>query len=809
MRELQIFILDLAGNQLGELELTDSNDFALKLTKSIASINDLGRRNTSFSLDFEAPQTKNNNRLLAGLRFASHTKEVLGKKPCAIMVDGNQVDRGFLYAFASDTEGQYKLNFKGLNNDWVEKLRDVELNQLNWRGEDGNRSIDATESFTGVRFDELNAQNSENFDLIYPYINRNNGSDADSFRPQLHLRSIVISMFEKIGYTIQSNFLESEWVKGGAGVTYEDNFANQYTHLGLSIDPAFQLTLEDQEILPKSIEYTTTGITGSDPNLWDNSTMMCNISNDPNTPNLRTLFRFPNVINNLILDDNTRFNVPTSEYTVPISGFYSLKFTFEHDWAYYSETANNLKFLFWDKDQADPFSVNPPSFKWYVVKNNISDTVIDGEIIHQTIPYNTPNNISAPNSSIQNSIPSKSSYSFTQGDKISVFLELIDVASGFFEDGSPNPLNAPSLPYWKLRIANGSNLQIAPISQIQLGDVFRINSHIPKGIKCLSLLQDFKTLFNLYFDADPNRRVVTIETRDEFYLDSSVDITKKIDYTNSPNLNYLTDYKNEFVFKYADDSNDKYLEQWNAIHDREYGKYTYLMGNNERFEKGQSTLSTSLISASIQGELNTGNIITSLVKEEYLDADNLGKPVNRKYNTRIFQLVRGQQFDTGGNARRTSSPLNVTVAIMEDYGNTPTLNDRKLTFVGERGLVWDYYRKTLANIEDTAILSVNLNLSLYDFASWDLRKVYFISEPAELSGYYITDSIKNFNVTKEALTPVTLVKFKDFTPVTVQGGGGNVNEITDNIPEPEPILCTVNGAIVNCLDNDLQIMFKI
>jgi len=123
--------------------------------------------------------------------------------------------------------------------------------------------------------------------------------------------------------------------------------------------------------------------------------------------------------------------------------------------------------------------------------------------------------------------------------------------------------------------------------------------------------------------------------------------------------------------------------------------------------------------------------------------------------------------------------------------------------------VWDYYRKTLANIEDTAILSVNLNLSLYDFASWNLRKVYFISEPSELSGYYITDSIKNFNVTKEGLTPVTLVKFKDFTPVTVQGGGGNVNEITDNIPEPEPILCTVNGAIVNCLDNDLQIMFKI
>ena len=69
MRDLQIFILDLQGNQLGELDLTDSDDFALKLTKSLASINDLGRRNTSFSLDFDAPQTKNNNKLLAGYRI--------------------------------------------------------------------------------------------------------------------------------------------------------------------------------------------------------------------------------------------------------------------------------------------------------------------------------------------------------------------------------------------------------------------------------------------------------------------------------------------------------------------------------------------------------------------------------------------------------------------------------------------------------------------------------------------------------------------------------------------------------------------
>ena len=50
MRDLQLYILDLDGNQLGELDLTDSDDFALKLTKSLSTIQDIGRRNTSFKV---------------------------------------------------------------------------------------------------------------------------------------------------------------------------------------------------------------------------------------------------------------------------------------------------------------------------------------------------------------------------------------------------------------------------------------------------------------------------------------------------------------------------------------------------------------------------------------------------------------------------------------------------------------------------------------------------------------------------------------------------------------------------------------
>lgn len=800
MRELQILILDLAGNQLGELDLTDSDDFALKLTKSIASINDLGRRNTSFSLDFDAPQTKNNNKLLNGLRFATTSKEILGQKPCSIIVDGNQVDRGFLYPFQSEFDGMYKLVFKGLNNDWVEQLRDVELNELNWIDYSTQiKSVDATELYTGARIGALSTQNSTTADLIYPYLNRNNDSAAIRFRPQLHLRSIVLAMFEKIGYTVSSNFLDSDWIKAGtAGVPYVnpngDAYGNPYTHFGLSVDPAFQMTRQQNDLLAQTVEYSVTTVTGSDPNTWADATMIGNVGIDPTSPNVRSFFRFPNMISNTILDNFGRFDPVKSEYTVGVGGIFNVDFSFKHEDALYLNY--NSAWQIWNFSGFQQ-PQRAPSFTWYIVKNNTSDTAIDGQILYTGLTT------SGFHPSINNTID----HVFATGDKISVFLQLNNDSTGFLP---ANPELNGDLKFWRTRILNGSTLRVVPKADVQLGDVFRINSHIPDGIKCITLLQDFKTMFNLYFDVDVNRKTVFIEPRDDFFTGATEDITDIVDLSNPPTLNYLTSYKNEIVFQYNEDSKDKYLDQWNKINDKTYAQLKYLLGNNERFEKGQSTLSTALISPTIQGPLNvTTNIFTSVVKEEYLDADNVPKPVNKNYAPRVFQLISGRQYDTANVPRRTTSPLVVLAAAMEDYGNTPTFEDRKLTFNAFNGLVWQFYRKTLANIEDTAVLTVKMNLTLTKFNEWDLKKTYYISEPAEIAGYYITDSIKNFNVTKEGLTTVTLVKFSDFTPVTIPGGVGNVNVITQNTPQPTPILCTVNGAIVDCLDNNLNQMFKL
>ena len=802
MREIKLLISEVNGTQLGELDLEDFEDFGLKLTKAISSITDIQVRSTSYSLDFKVPKTKNNNKLLNGLRFINHEKSVLSKKICVIIAEGNQVDNGFLYAYESTFEDSYKLVFKGGNNTWVELIKGLDLNQLHWRDyATGTRGIDATERFDSPRISILNASNSTVGDLIYPYMDRNNSGAVVDFRPMIHYRSFFLALADAIGYTFDSDFLESDWIKGN--VAFTDAFSNAYTHLGLGIDPAFYFTRDQNDLIAILAQYKTTGLT---PALyspwslvtWNNDHVLGNLGN-VSVVNYRTTSRFPNLLNTSIEDNSSLFTVADSTYTVPVGGVYEIDFDFVYEWAFYDTQSTVQGWRKWDSGGFSPFLLRPPNFKWVVVKNNTQDYVIDGTIIWQG---------SAP---VQANIQTiQNQFTFGTGDKINVFLELVNDATGF---GGSVPwtnygyLNG-SLDFWKIRIFNDSKITFKAKPSVQLGDDFRINSHIPSGIKALDLLQDCKILNNLYFDVDLFRKTIKLEPRDDFYTTERVDITDKIDLKTSPVINYLTNYKNKITFGFASDSNDKYLEQWNKIYDKTYGEYEHEFANAERFENGESIIRTNILCPTIQA-VNAGTSwVNSVIKQEWLDADNLGKGVNDKYRPRIFQIVRGEQYDTANVVRNTTFTGARTFAIMEEFGNLPTFEDRKLTFVGERGLVWDYYSKTLSNIQDTAVVTLKAKISLYDFINWDFRKRYYINSPEEIKGEYITESIENFDVNKEVPTTLKLSRYKDFPDATVTGGGGNVNINTQNPAQPpQPLMVIVNGAIVPVLDNNYNELY--
>ena len=97
MREIQLILLDSSDNYLGTLDLEKFSDFPLSLNKGIGNINDIAKRESVYSLDFEIPKTANNLRLLFGANYVNasgNSLKCLKKNKCRIIVDGNQIETG-------------------------------------------------------------------------------------------------------------------------------------------------------------------------------------------------------------------------------------------------------------------------------------------------------------------------------------------------------------------------------------------------------------------------------------------------------------------------------------------------------------------------------------------------------------------------------------------------------------------------------------------------------------------------------------------------------------------------------------------
>ena len=99
MNEVIIRILDSSNNVLGDLDLKDFNDFPLVITKGIVNLDNLKTRKGTYTKTFKVPNTKNNSALLSNVDNINTRKDInnsLDRKPCAIIVNGNEIEKGFV-----------------------------------------------------------------------------------------------------------------------------------------------------------------------------------------------------------------------------------------------------------------------------------------------------------------------------------------------------------------------------------------------------------------------------------------------------------------------------------------------------------------------------------------------------------------------------------------------------------------------------------------------------------------------------------------------------------------------------------------
>jgi hypothetical protein len=329
----------------------------------------------------------------------------------------------------------------------------------------------------------------------------------------------------------------------------------------------------------------------------------------------------------------------------------------------------------------------------------------------------------------------------------------------------------------------------ASIECIPTGDILEnynlgnIASILDDRYNSLEYIKGCIHAFNLLIDTDPNAKVVRIKTRDDFYDSqaNAVDWTSKIDMKKQYVVDYLDDYKQELVFRLKNDSADGYLNEVNKLSDIESGEYTHVL--SDRFESGETNMENPLFAdtAYMADSLIVNTLLNPTAKgvwmarmwKEY--ASNSKPPtVSYDFRPRLLYYDYAEQYTNapswqfGRNAytKVPSALPNALSGLMDTPSSDFTVNLSYNNW-NESGLFDTYYNQTANTIEKSTKVSIPMRLTFKDMSTLDLTKLIYISQPADLKGYYILDRVKNFLPSANVTTQVELIKKEDYNLITI------------------------------------------
>jgi len=725
----------------GTLDLLNGSNFPLVLNKSISDINDISRRDSFFSYDFEIPNNTTNNKILFGAEFVNAMdKAILGKQEAVILRNGTEYERGFVEVRTSRYLDKYTCNFFGGNADWVELGADVYLRDLDFR--------DKVHVFNSPTLMAINNSNVATYDFIYPFVDRNSPNDDQYKRPVFYVKRLFELFFEGIGYKVESTFLDSLYLKG-------DGSFNK----GVTIDLGSNFEFDDEVVIGTVARYSGTASIGGGYQLGVNA---------PNQPPVRDVNLTP-YYTTLVSDDFGLYNT-TDGYTAPQEGLYS--FTFD----YRNSIAQRVQFTTFPSVQfIDTTDINIiPFIRMELRVNGITRVVA---------PVNTL-------AQVRGTI-------FT----INIFLTAGEEVTFNLRDTSVrlDTLNFQVFNNYRFLIPNNTfNIQFK--SSIQLGDTYDVTRTIPKDLKALELISDLKLLFNLYFETNTRRKTVKIEPRNSWVDANGDDVngyyksvglatnwTNLIDYSTPPEITTALPYKRRLKFRYKEDGEDKWLKQWEKNNNRVYGEYSQDLSN--RFENGETVLETSTLAPTIQGR--SSNFVTSVIRSEFSDLGSLDpeqKIPNNKYAPRIGWVVNGvflmEQF--------------ADAKIFNTVGS-----NEKLTFNGVNGLIDKFWSKTLRNLINALTVKVMVRLDYLQLRTFDFSRPVYIDAPQQLKGYYVVQNIEA-NLVEEMPCIVELLYYKDYSPLQIDTSQRtNINENQQNQQNQRPRFVLFEDETTGALTNVL------
>ena len=261
--------IDWDKSVVGTLDVTSHSEFPLALTFAISDIKDINSRKGTFSKTFKIPATKNNNQLYKSIYLVKSTSDnnLLNKKPCRIVINNLYSINGLLELTSIggyDNPQYYSCVFFGNNITWASEIGENLLKDLgtdgdawdNLKGTDTGKDLVVNKTGVSSTWVQDNAiykdgnLTTNDIPLVYPIVSYgdfnpsgepqtiqllNNSYEQTGFgvaklgyygfnssgfdygnpepvvdwRPCLWVYDVFNAIFNNIGYTVSSTFVET------------------------------------------------------------------------------------------------------------------------------------------------------------------------------------------------------------------------------------------------------------------------------------------------------------------------------------------------------------------------------------------------------------------------------------------------------------------------------------------------------------------------------------------------------------------------------------------------------------------------
>jgi len=864
--------IDWNKSVVGTLDISDNVEFPLSLTFAISDIRDINARKGSFSKTFKIPATKNNNQLYKSVYIINSTNEnnISSKKPCRILINNLYSINGLLQLKSigtSDKPLYYSCVFYGDNLGWATNLGEKLLKDL---GADGdawdnlkgtgtglNLQIDSPSiSSTWVQDNAIykNQNNTANdFPIVYPitsYGDFNTSGDARTiqlldtakvylnqpasnktgyvgtndlgfnygtpepvvdWRPCLWVYDVFKEIFNQAGYTVVSNFIETEMFKkllfslpnfkynnpderynnfsfqGRFNANRSANSARVFNNGGSPITTSFSASGEalvyDNVIYPYGTSAGSGGGTGG--------------------------FNIP-------LNGGSGYNTAQDIWYAPEFGKYDINL---ENWS-----LNFKDFYNTPVGGATPFTHMDILIKY--VRVQVQKLTV-GQTHWQDVGYmEGAVDLALSAGGGQGSGGSGSIIDYTamlekfnttiylnKNDQVRLHLKILakpqtsvssftGTITGTYQLFAQHNTNIPA--------RNGIyDISIQP-EYTQYGQTYDLKNVINKDYKQIDFIKGISHAFNSQFTSDEISKTVYIEPFDTFYnpLYNAIDWTDKLDIGQEAQDKWLnTDIKRDIIFKYKTDSSDEKVRQRAMDYFKEIlDEYPYYETLSDEFERGTTTFENPFFA----GTFNAKDLDSSIgsadppfiaclwkKKEEegFISPNDFARPdkgfdfLPRLLHWKNY-TASGLTFDTGKFASvQTWNGTNKSVAANSDltiggnvlfnrypqatsvnrddstnpvltYGNvyvrdfTDDTDEYSAYQIG-KGLYETYYKQMVEMYKyNPRVKEAYINLKIKDVVNLDFRKLVYID-----GVYYRLNKIIDFMPNNNKTTKVELIEF--------------------------------------------------